>query len=81
MDRDDIGVIQAGGGTRLQFKSPLPIRVARERRRQHLDRHLPQQLRVPRAIHVAHRAGAQGAENLKSTESISHRQARGTPPQ
>ena len=79
MDRDDIRVIQAGGGARLPFEAPLPIRVARERRRQHLDRHLPVQVWIPRPIHLAHRAGAERTENLEPTESISYRPARGRP--
>ena len=50
------------------------IRIRRERLRQHLDRHLALQLRIPRPVHLSHPARAQRRDDLVGPEARSGRQ-------
>ena len=75
VDRDDIRVIQAARRASFLFEPALAIGIARECRRQDLDRDLALQLRVARAIDLAHAADAEASEDLESADAI----ARGRP--
>ena len=71
-------MIQAAGRARFLLEPALAIGIARERRRQNLDRDLALQLRVAGAIDLPHAAGAEPAEDLESADSITRGQAHGT---
>ena len=79
MNGEDIGVIQTAGGAGFLFESTLAFGIAREFRGQELDRDVPLQLRIARAIHLTHAADAETAKELESANSITrgsaHRQA------
>ena len=59
VDRADVRMIQRGEHPRLALEARQPIRVARERARQDLDRDVATELRVARAVHLAHAARAE----------------------
>ena len=54
----DVRVVQGREGLGFALEAGEPIRVVRERLGQHLDRDVPPQVRVRRAIHLAHAAHA-----------------------
>ena len=56
VDGGDVRMIERGEHLGLPLKSPEPLRIGREHRRQHLDRDLTLQPGVRRAIHLAHSA-------------------------
>jgi len=68
-DRDDVGMGQRRDRLRLALEPRAPIRVVRERRRQHLDRHVAPETPVFRAIDLAHPAGADGGGDFVGTEA------------
>ena len=47
------------------------VRIARQRRGQDLQRDFPLELRVPRAVHLAHPARAERREDLLWAETVS----------
>src|SRR5262249_54163538 len=53
----------------LATKAPKPFRVARERIGQHFDRDVALQLRIARAIHLAHAARTDLRANFIRTEA------------
>ena len=69
VDRRDVGVAQRRQHARLALEPRQPIGIARERRGQDLDRHVAPQLRVPRAIDLAHPAGAKRRHDLVRAEA------------
>ncbi len=69
VDRQDVGVRQRGDRTRFPFEARERVRVGRHGRRDDLDRDVPLQPRVPRAIDLAHATGADGGEDFVWTES------------
>ena len=54
VDRDDVRVVQRRGGARLLLEAGEPVRVGRERLRQHLDRDFAAQPRIARLVHLSH---------------------------
>ena len=68
VDRQDVGVVQGPGRLRLLLEAAQPLRIARERRRQHLDRDVPLESLVARPVHLAHSSGANLAEDLVGAE-------------
>ena len=68
VDRRDVRVVQDARRPRLRLEALQAIRILRERRRQHLDRHLAPEPRVARAVDLSHPAGADGRENFVGTE-------------
>jgi hypothetical protein len=54
IDLRDVRVIEAGKHLRLAVEAREALRVAREGGRQNLERHVASQLRVARAIDLAH---------------------------
>ena len=69
VNRGDVGVIQRGEHFRFALKAREPIGVSRDGRRQSLDRNLALQLRVRRAVDLAHAAGADGGDHFIGTET------------
>ena len=64
---DDVRIIQSRGSTRFAFECPLPIGVVPKGGRQHLDGNFSPELRVSRAINVAHSARAERGNNLETS--------------
>ena len=58
VNREDVGVRQRGNGAGFAVEPLVEVRIGRRVRRQRLDRDLPLQPRIARAIHVAHAAMA-----------------------
>src|SRR5947207_15354536 len=56
IDVRDVRVIERGGCPRLPLEAAQTIRVVYDARGQHLDRHIAVQLRIARAIDLAHSA-------------------------
>ena len=55
--------------TRFAFEPHQPIGIGGERRWQHFDRDIAIQLRIARAIHLAHAARTEGGEDFVRTET------------
>ena len=72
----DVRMVQRREQPRFALQPRDPIRIARERRRQHLDGDLPMQPRIERTIHLAHATGVQRTEDAISPELESGRQRR-----
>ncbi len=51
------------------FEASQPVRIGGEGSRQHLDRHLPPQPRVPRLVHLPHPARAKRGDDLVGAET------------
>ena len=77
VDRADVGVIQRGEHPRLALEAREPIRIARERARQDLDRDVASELRVVRPVDLAHAAGAEQRLQLISAEGRARHRGRG----
>ena len=59
VDRRDVRVVQRRQDLRLALEPRQPLRVLRHRLRQHLDRDVAVELRVPRPVHLSHPARAE----------------------
>jgi len=68
VDSGDVGVIQRCQGLCLAVESRQPLGVLREGCGQSFDCHVAIQLRVARAIHLAHPTRAQRREDIVWTE-------------
>jgi hypothetical protein len=64
-----VRMIERREDLRLAMKAREPIRIARERGRQNLQRDVAIQLRIARPIHLAHTAGADGGDDFIRSES------------
>ena len=64
VDRDDVGVLQLGGGAGLALEALDELGVERQREGQHLDRHLALELAILGPIHQRHPAPAQLLDDL-----------------
>jgi hypothetical protein len=71
MDRQEVRVVEAAEGARLPLEALQPLGVGGEVGREDLDRHVPREFRIPRAIHLAHGTGARQRDDLKASESFS----------
>src|SRR5262249_47805605 len=69
IDRSDVRMVQGREHFGLATKAPKPFRVARERIWQHFDRDVALQLRIARAIHLAHAARTDLRGNFIRTEA------------
>jgi hypothetical protein len=54
--RENIGMVEGGGGARLLLEAPQAVGTLRQQRRQHLDCDLTPQVRIPRPVHPSHAA-------------------------
>ena len=67
--RDDVAVLQLGGGLRLAIEArPHLLGVVREVRQHHLDRDFAIEHRVERAIEHAHAAAPDALEDLVASD-------------
>jgi hypothetical protein len=66
---EDVGVRKRRDRARFALEPGHPVGVRGECRRQDLDRDVPPQPRVTRAIHFAHPAGAEGVQDLVPADS------------
>ena len=74
VDRQQIGAVQRGCRPRLELESPQPVRVAGERRRQHLDGHVAPEPVVSGPVDLAHAAGPERGHDFVRPEMIACRQ-------
>jgi hypothetical protein len=87
VDRTDVRVVQRRDALRLALEAGAELGVRRELRRQQLDGDLAVELRVARAVDLAHAAGAERSGHLVAAEARGHREtgwvagaAHGCPP-
>ena len=76
VDLRDVRVVERGERLRLALEAHQAIRIAGERRRQHLDGDVAIELRVAGAIHLAHAARAERAGHLERADPCTARQHR-----
>jgi hypothetical protein len=65
VDRDDVGMVERGGGLCLLDEAGTAGRVGHPLRGQDLDRHLAAEARIASAVHLAHSPGAERGEHLE----------------
>ena len=58
VDRSDVRMVESREHFGFALKTREPVRIAGDRRGEHLDRHRPFQIAVGRAVDFAHAAGA-----------------------
>ena len=61
-------MIHCGQRARFTLEAREPFRIARERGGQHLERDVAMELRIVRAIHLAHAAGADRGDDFVRTD-------------
>ena len=71
--RRDVGMIQRGERLRFALEPRDPLGIGREQLGQDLDRDVAIELRVARAVDLAHPARAEGGENLVRSEASAGR--------
>ena len=76
VDRRDVGMVQGGERPGLALEADDAVRVGPEHRRQNLDRHVAIELRVARAIDLAHPAAAERRHHDVSTDAQARLEAR-----
>ena len=59
MERHDVRMVECRNGSRFALESGQTLRIAGHRRREHFEGDRAPELRVDRAIHLAHSAGAE----------------------
>ena len=69
VDRRDVRMVQRGQHLGLALEPREPVRVAREGRRKDLHRDVAVELRVPRAIHLAHPAFAEQRDDFVGADA------------
>ena len=65
-------MVQGSEGVSLALETPEPVRIAREDFREDFDRDIAMQLRVARAIDLAHSAFAQLVEDAVRPKGLSY---------
>ncbi len=78
VDLRDVRVIERGQELRFALETREPIRVARERFEQDLDRDLPVEPRITGSIHLAHAARAERRHDFNGTEAGAGRETHAT---
>ena len=68
INRADVRVIQGRQHTGLALEARQPLGMVGKRAREDLDGHVAPELRVARAVHLAHAAGADARLDLIGTE-------------
>jgi hypothetical protein len=68
VNRDDVRVIEGGGGLGLLYEPATALLVGHSISREHLDRYVPTQTRISGAVHLAHPAGADEGPDLVRPE-------------
>ena len=77
VDLGDVRMVQRREHFGFALKPREPFGILRERIGQDLQRHLALQLRIPRPIHVAHAARAEGGEDLEDAKACAGRESHG----
>jgi hypothetical protein len=75
VDLGDVGMIQGGQRPRLALEAGETLDIHRERAGENLQRHVAPEPRIPRAIHLAHSAGADRGDDLVRAETGTDRQS------
>ena len=70
VDHRDVGVAERCEHTRLPLETRETLWVGREGMRQNLDRDLPSEPRVARAVDLSHSTGAEQPHDLEAAEPI-----------
>ena len=65
----DVRMVERGKDFGFALKTREPVGIGRDRRRQDFDRNLALQIRVGRAIHLAHPACSERAEDFVRSEA------------
>ncbi len=68
-DRKNVRVGERGYRFRLALEAREHVRIRGHRLRQHLDRDIAVELRIPRTVHLPHAARAEGREDLVGPEA------------
>ena len=68
MDGQQIGMIERPGALCLALEARQTVAILRHCMRENLDRHLPPDARVPRAVDLPHPARPEGCDDLIRTE-------------
>ena len=74
-DRDDVGVVDGSGVSRLGFEAPLELRVAGEPWRDDLERDRPVEALVAGEIDDAHTALAEAPDDAEVAEPVAGTQS------
>ena len=74
IDGEDVGMIERCGRLRFLFEAAKTFVIMRKGHRQDLDRDLAPERRLPRAIHLAHPAGAKQRDDLVGPQADTRRQ-------
>jgi hypothetical protein len=69
MNGGDVRVIERGQDLRFAIKALPPLHIVGDELRQDLDRDVALQSAVAGAIHLAHAAGADGAQNFEPADA------------
>jgi hypothetical protein len=77
VDRDDVGVVQGRCRPGLLLETLQTQRIRGHFRRQHLDRHVAREPRIPRPIHLSHPARAKRREHLVRTQARARSEGHG----
>ncbi len=64
VDRGDVGMVEGSEDLRFACEAREPVRIEPRQRRENLERDVAVQLGVPRAIDLAHPAGAEQRDDL-----------------
>ena len=64
MHRENVWMVQCGGGARFLLESVEAIDIGRKRDGQHFDRDVASQSRIARPVDLAHAAGFDGREDF-----------------
>ena len=75
VDRGDVGMVERREHVRLALEAGEPLRVPRDFRGQDLDRDVAVQVRVSRAIDLAHPAGAERRGDPVVGEALANHQS------
>ena len=70
VDRRDVRMVQRRENARFPFEPREASRIVRQCARQKLDGDLTPELRVPRAVDLAHAAGAERADHFEIAEAV-----------
>ena len=74
VDARDMRVVERGEHVRFAAETRQPVRVGRDLRTEHLDRHVPAKLRVPCPVDLAHAARAEALGDREAGQGLTYTQ-------
>src|SRR6185369_12587902 len=74
VDTGDMRMVQRGENLGFSAETAMPVRIGRDQLRQNFERHVTIELRVTRAIHLTHTAGANRGQNFVRSEACTGRE-------